>query len=114
MEGALLRHGPSVISSLRVEGWFCLHRTVRDSGLSVEGSTLDTEPSTIWGINVEGSVLENGTVRGFGLQRGWFRSGRWTFHDAGHFRGRLGPEEWNLPRFRTSARRVPLWMLNLP
>ena len=25
MEGALLRHGPSVISSLRVEGWFCLH-----------------------------------------------------------------------------------------
>ena len=63
MEGALLKHGPSVISSLRVEGWFCLHRTVRDSGLSVEGSTLDTEPSMIWGINVEGSVLENGTVR---------------------------------------------------
>ena len=32
MDGALLRHGPSVISSLRVDGWFCLHRTVRDSG----------------------------------------------------------------------------------
>ena len=84
------------------------------SAFSVEGSRVDAEPSMIWGINVEGSVLENGTVRGFGLQRGWFRSGRWTFHDAGHFRGRLGPEEWNLPRFRTSARRVPLWMLNLP
>ena len=63
MEGALLRHGPSVISSLRVEGWFCLHRTVRDSG----------------------------------LKRGGFGSG-----------------EWNLPRFRASARMVPLWMLNLP
>ena len=37
MEGALLRHGPSVISSLRVEGWFCLHRTVRDSGLKRGG-----------------------------------------------------------------------------
>ena len=63
MEGALLRHGPSVISSLRVEGWFCLHRTVRDSG----------------------------------LKRGGFDSA-----------------EWNLPRFRVSARMVPLWMLNLP
>ena len=37
MEGALLRHGPSVISSLRVDGWFCLHRTVRDSGLKRGG-----------------------------------------------------------------------------
>ena len=63
MEGALLRHGPSVISSLRVEGWFCLHRTVRDSG----------------------------------LKRGGFGSG-----------------EWNLPRFRASAWRVPLWRMNLP
>ena len=56
MEGALLRHGPSVISSLRVEGWFCSHRTVRDSGLK---------------------------------------------------RGGFGPAEWNLPRFRASAWKVP-------
>ena len=46
MEGALLRHGPSVIS-----------------GLSADGSALDTEPSMMRGVFVEGSVLENGTVR---------------------------------------------------
>ena len=75
MEGALLRHGPSVISSLRVEGWFCLHRTVRDSGFSVDGSALDAEPSMLRGVVVDGSGLENGTFHDFGLQRGWFRSG---------------------------------------
>ena len=58
--------------------------------------------------------LRNGTFHGFGLQRGWFRSGGWTFHDAGRFHGGFDSEEWNLPRFRASAWRVPLWMLNLP
>ena len=37
------------------------HSTV--SGLSVEGSALEDEPSKIPGFSVEGSVLENGTVR---------------------------------------------------
>ena len=49
MEGALLRHGPSVIS-----------------GLSVEGSALDNEPSMMQGVFVDGSGLENGTVRDMG------------------------------------------------
>ena len=43
VEGSLLRHGPSVILSL-----------------SVEGSRLDTEPFAIWSISVEGSLLRYG------------------------------------------------------
>ena len=49
MEGALLRHGQYVIS-----------------GLSVEGSALDIEPSMMQGVFVDGSGLENGTVRDMG------------------------------------------------
>ena len=45
------------------------------SGLSVDGSALDAEPSMMRGIFMEGSGLGNGTFHGFGLQRGWFRSG---------------------------------------
>ncbi|MDY6182207.1 MAG: hypothetical protein SPI33_01690 [Candidatus Cryptobacteroides sp.] len=45
------------------------------SGLSVDGSALDAEPSMMRGIFMEGSGLRNGTFHGFGLQRGWFRSG---------------------------------------
>ena len=44
-------------------------------GLCVEGSALDIEPSMMRGVFVEGSGLGNGTFHGFGLQRGWFRSG---------------------------------------
>ena len=77
------------------------------SGLSAEGSALDAEPSMMRGIFMEGSTLRNGTFHGFGLQRGWFRSGCLTFHDAGHFRGGFGSGKWNLPRFRASAWRVP-------
>ena len=80
----------------------------------MDGSALDIEPSMMRGVFVEGSVLENGTFHGFGPQRGWFRSGGWTFHDAGRFHGGFGSAEWNLPRFRASAWMVPLWMLNLP
>ena len=43
------------------------------SGLSVDGSALDAEPSMMRGVFVEGSGLENGTFHGFGLQRGRFR-----------------------------------------
>ena len=58
-------------------GWLlCLHRTVRDSGFSVDGSALDAEPSMMRGVFVDGSGLENGTFHDFGLQRGGFRSGR--------------------------------------
>ena len=45
------------------------------SGFSADGSALDAEPSMMQGVFVDGSVLENGTFHGFGLQRGWFRSG---------------------------------------
>ena len=45
------------------------------SGFSVDGSALDAEPSMMRGVFVEGSTLRNGTFHGFGLQRGWFRSG---------------------------------------
>ena len=45
------------------------------SGFSVDGSALDIEPSMMRGVFVEGSTLRNGTFHGFGLQRGWFRSG---------------------------------------
>ena len=67
------------------------------SGLSVDGSALDIEPSMMRGVFVEGSGLGNG-----------------TFHDARRFHGGFDSEEWNLPRFRASAWMVPLWMLNLP
>ncbi|MCI6327477.1 MAG: hypothetical protein MR793_02260 [Bacteroidales bacterium] len=45
------------------------------SGLSVDGSALDIEPSMMRGVFVEGSGLRNGTVHDFGLKRGWLRSG---------------------------------------
>ena len=67
------------------------------SGLSVDGSALDIEPSMMRGGFGEGSGLRNG-----------------TFHDARRFHGGFDSEEWNLPRFRASAWMVPLWMLNLP
>ena len=35
--GCARRHGRSVKPCLRVEGWFCLHRTVRDAGLKRGG-----------------------------------------------------------------------------
>ena len=45
------------------------------SGFSGDGSALDDEPSMMRGGFVEGSGLGNGTIHGFGPQRGWFRSG---------------------------------------
>ena len=45
------------------------------SGLSVDGSALEDGPSMMRGVFMEGSGLGNGTFHGFGLQRGWFRSG---------------------------------------
>ena len=54
-------------------GWEMEPSTI--SGFSVDGSALDAEPSMMRGVFVEGSTLRNGTFHGFGLQRGWFRSG---------------------------------------
>ena len=76
------------------------------SGFSVDGSALDAEPSMMRGVFVEGSGLENGTFHDFWLQRGWFRSGYRTFHDAGRFRGGFGLGEWNRPRNRALAWKV--------
>ena len=45
------------------------------SGFSVDGSALDAELSMMQSVFVEGSVLENGTIRDFEPQRGWFRFG---------------------------------------
>ena len=45
------------------------------SGLSVDGSALDIEPSMMRGVFVEGSSPRNGTFHDFGPQCGGFRSG---------------------------------------
>ena len=95
---------------MRAMAWYCvlsISQPYMISCLNAEGSVLDIEPSMMRGIFVEGSTLRNGTFHGFGLQRGWFRSGGWTFHDAGRFRGVFEPAEWNLPRFQASAWMVP-------
>ena len=42
--------------------------------LSMEGSRLDTEPSTISTFSVEGSTPEPRTIRDINLQRGWFNT----------------------------------------
>ena len=60
--------------------WVCGMEPSTISGFSVDGSDLDAEPSMMRGVFVEGSPLRNGTFHGFGLQRGWFRSGCLTFH----------------------------------
>ena len=85
---------------MRATAWYCvlsISQPYMISCLNAEGSVLDIEPSMMRGGFVEGSGLRNG-----------------TFHDARRFHGGFDSEEWNLPRFRASAWRVPLWMLNLP
>ena len=76
VEGSLLRYGPSVISSLSVEGSTLGSRTIRDSGpkcgrfgpgewnqprngaLAWKVQLLDPEPSVIRAQSVEGSRLD--------------------------------------------------------
>ena len=65
--------------------------------LSVEGSRLDTEPSTILNFSVDGSTPDTRTV-----------------HDSGPKRGRFGLGEWNHPRYRHQPWTVRAWILNRP
>ena len=66
VEGSLLRHGPSVILSLSVEGSRLDTEPFAIWSISVEGSLLRYGPSVISSLSVEGSVLDNGTVREMG------------------------------------------------
>ena len=59
------------------------------SGLSVDGSALDAEPSMMRGVFVEGSGLRNGTFRDMEHYRGRFASEIWTVRDIESPRGRL-------------------------
>ena len=63
---------------MRAMAWYCvlsISQPYMISCLNAEGSVLDIEPSMMRGVFVEGSGLRNGTIHGFGPQRGGFRSG---------------------------------------
>ena len=87
MEGSLLRHGPSAILSLSVEGSNPDTRTVRDSGPQRGGSRLDTEPSVIWSIIVEGSLLRYGPSVISSLRVEGSNTGSRTVRDIGRKSG---------------------------
>ena len=78
--------------------------------LSVDGSTLDPEPSVILTPNVDGSTPGIRTIRDSCPQRGRFRSGPRTFREIDLHRGRFDPWYPHHPRFMPSAWTVPLWM----
>ena len=65
--------------------------------LSVDGSTLDPEPSVILTPNVDGSTPGIRTIRDSGPQRGRFRSGPRTFHEIDLQRGWFALWYSNLP-----------------
>ena len=130
MEGALLRHGPSVISSLRVEGWFCLHRTVRDSGLKRGGfgpgewnhprygalawkvqlwssncPRYRHQPWKVQPLNPELSVIC------VFIADGWLCLHR-TVRDMEHYRGRFASGIWTVRDIESQRGRFNPWISN--
>ena len=82
--------------------------------LSVDGSTLDPEPSVILTPNVDGSTPGIRTIRDSCPQRGRFCSKPRTIRDIDLQRGRFAPWYLNHPRFMPRTWKVPLWTPNLP
>ena len=114
VEGSVLRYGPSVISSLSVEGLTPGSRTIRDMclyrgwlalfisncpryrPLAWKVPTLIPELSMIQAQSVEGSTPGSRTVRDMCLYRGWLLCLHRTVHEIGLYHGRFASEIWTV------------------